>query len=89
MSDATQNASAEDASTTEAVSTDASAKGAFAVVTTFKTESQAQQDDLIGGLTEEVERWISRQPGFAGSAFYRSEDGERMIGQMQWHSRGD
>lgn len=44
---------------------------------------------LISAVTAEVERWVSRLPGFVSSSFHASEDGRHMLNYAQWRSRAD
>lgn len=46
-----------------------------------------QQQALIDGIADQVERHFKRYPGFVSASFHASEDGRRVINYAQWLSR--
>lgn len=48
-----------------------------------------QQQALIDGIADEVERRFKRYTGFISASFHASEDGRRVINYAQWLSKED
>ncbi len=48
-----------------------------------------QQQALIDGIADEVERRFKRYAGFISASFHASEDRRRVINYAQWRSKED
>jgi heme-degrading monooxygenase HmoA len=48
-----------------------------------------QQQALIDGVADEVERHFKQFAGFVSASFHASEDGRRVINYGQWRSKED
>ncbi len=48
-----------------------------------------QQQALIAGIADEIERRFKEYAGFVSASFHASEDGRRVINYGQWHSKED
>lgn len=44
----------------------------------------AKQEALIAAIAGEVERWVSKRPGFVSSTFHASLDGRNVVNYAQW-----
>jgi hypothetical protein len=48
-----------------------------------------QQQALIDGIADEVERHFKQYAGFVSASFHASEDGRRVVNYGQWRSKED
>ena len=49
--------------------------------------SPENQEAMINGIADEVERRFKRYPRFVSASFHASEDGRRVINYAQWTSK--
>ncbi|MED3727711.1 antibiotic biosynthesis monooxygenase family protein [Priestia filamentosa] len=57
----------------------------FTVIIEWEVNPKYQQD-LINGLTNQIETYFKDYDGFISSSFHASEDGKRVINYAQWIS---
>jgi Antibiotic biosynthesis monooxygenase len=60
----------------------------FTPIIEFDVAPENQQA-LIDGIADEVERYFKSCIGFVSASFHASEDGRRVINYAQWHSKED
>lgn len=58
----------------------------FTPIIEFDVAPENQQA-LIDGIADEVERYFKSYVGFVSASFHASEDGRRVINYAQWHSK--
>ena len=58
----------------------------FTLIIEFEVAPE-QQQALIDGIADEVERRFKHYDGFVSASFHASEDGRRVINYAQWTSR--
>ena len=62
--------------------------GAFTQVVQFEVEPE-KQGALIAAIAAEVERWVSRRPGFMSATLHASSDGRRVVNYARWRTEAD
>ena len=60
----------------------------FTPIIEFDVAPENQQA-LIDGIADEVERYFKSYVGFVSASFHTSEDGRRVINYAQWRSKED
>ena len=60
----------------------------FTPIIEFDVAPENQQA-LIDGIADEVERYFKSYVGFVSASFHASEDGRRVINYAQWRSKED
>ena len=60
----------------------------FTPIIEFDVAPENQQA-LIDGIADEVERYFKSYVGFISASFHASEDGRRVINYAQWRSKED
>lgn len=60
----------------------------FTPIIEFEVAPENQQA-LIDGIADEVERYFKSYIGFVSASFHASEDGRRVINYAQWRSKED
>jgi antibiotic biosynthesis monooxygenase (ABM) superfamily enzyme len=58
----------------------------FTVIIEWEVNPKYQQE-LINGLSNQIETYFKGYDGFISSSFHASEDGKRVINYAQWISR--
>ena len=55
----------------------------FTQLVLFEVDSE-KQDALVNAAVAEVERWVSKRPGFISATFHASFDGKHVMNYAQW-----
>ncbi|MGY4688838.1 antibiotic biosynthesis monooxygenase family protein [Salibacterium sp. K-3] len=58
----------------------------FTVMAVFKVDPQ-QQQELIDGLADQVDKHIKNCTGFISASFHASHDGRKVVNYAQWLSK--
>lgn len=65
-----------------------SALDVYTQIETYTVTAEHQQA-ILDELLAETNRWVSHQPGFLTAHCYPSEDGRRVVSQVEWRTHQD